>query len=87
MKGQSFTLTKAVRNEQLVRELDRKRHKELFRVAFLGVILTVAGMAGRGSGRIGAPFSEILRLSGRPMRSTACVDTLSETRSPGFRSR
>jgi cell division protein FtsL len=42
MKGQSFTLTKAVRNEQLVRELDRKRHKELFRVAFLGVILTLA---------------------------------------------
>jgi cell division protein FtsL len=42
VKGQSFTLTKAVRNEQLVRELDRKRHKELFRVAFLGVILTIA---------------------------------------------
>jgi cell division protein FtsL len=42
VKGQSFTLTKAVRNEQLVRELDRKRHRELFWVAFLGVILTLA---------------------------------------------
>lgn len=42
MKGQSFTLTKAVRNEQLVRELDRKRHRELFWVAFLGVVLTAA---------------------------------------------
>jgi cell division protein FtsL len=42
VKGQSFTLTKAVRNEQLVRELDRKRHRELFWVAFLGVVLTLA---------------------------------------------
>jgi cell division protein FtsL len=42
VKGQSFTLTKAVRNEQLVRELDRKRHHELFRVALLGVVLTAA---------------------------------------------
>jgi cell division protein FtsL len=42
VKERGFTLTKAVRNEQLVRELDRKRHHELFRVAFLGVILTIA---------------------------------------------
>ncbi len=42
MKGQSFALTKAVANEQLVRELDRKRHRELFWVAFLGVVLTLA---------------------------------------------
>jgi cell division protein FtsL len=42
VKSQSFTLTKAVRNEQLVRELDRKRHRELFWVAFLGVVLTAA---------------------------------------------
>jgi cell division protein FtsL len=42
VKGQSFTLTKAVRNEQLVRELDRKRHRELFWVAFLGVVLTIS---------------------------------------------
>ena len=44
MKGQSFTLTKAVANEQLVRELDRKRHRELFWVAFLGVVLTLSVM-------------------------------------------
>jgi len=44
VKGQSFTLTKAVANEQLVRELDRKRHRELFWVAFLGVVLTLAVM-------------------------------------------
>jgi cell division protein FtsL len=42
VNAQSFTLTKAVRNEQLVRELDRKRHRELFRVALLGVVLTAA---------------------------------------------
>jgi cell division protein FtsL len=42
VKGQSFTLTKAVANEQLVRELDRKRHRELFWVAFLGVVLTLS---------------------------------------------
>jgi cell division protein FtsL len=42
VKGQSYQLTKSVRNEQLVRELDRKRHRELFWVAFLGVVLTLA---------------------------------------------
>jgi cell division protein FtsL len=42
VKGQGFTLTKAVANEQLVRELDRKRHRELFWVAFLGVVLTLS---------------------------------------------
>ncbi|MGH9323467.1 MAG: cell division protein FtsL [Vicinamibacteria bacterium] len=42
MNIESFTLTRAVVNEQLVRELDRKRHHELFRVALLGVALTVA---------------------------------------------
>jgi cell division protein FtsL len=42
VKTSSFTLTKLVRNEQLVRELDRKRHHELFLVALTGLILTVA---------------------------------------------
>lgn len=42
MRAQTFTLTKAVRNEQLVRELDRKRHREFFWVAFLGVIVAIA---------------------------------------------
>lgn len=42
MSAQTFALTKAVRNEQLVRELDRKRHREFFWVAFLGVIVAIA---------------------------------------------
>jgi cell division protein FtsL len=42
VKRSSFALTKSVRNEQLVREIDRKRHHELFLVALTGLILTVA---------------------------------------------
>jgi cell division protein FtsL len=42
VRAQSFALTKAVRNEQLVRELDKKRHREFFWVAFLGVIVALA---------------------------------------------
>jgi cell division protein FtsL len=42
VRGSRFTLTKAVRNEQLVRELDRKRHHELLLVALTGFVLTVA---------------------------------------------
>lgn len=56
MKGQSFTLTKAVQNEQLVRELDRKRHRELFWVAFLGVVLTLSVMV------YAWPHFELIRL-------------------------
>jgi cell division protein FtsL len=37
-----FILTRPVRNEQLVRELDRKRHHELFLVALTGFVLAVA---------------------------------------------
>lgn len=59
MKGQSFTLTKEVRNEQLVRELDRKRHRELFWVAFLGVVLTAAVIV------YAWPHFEMIRLSYR----------------------
>ena len=59
MRGQSFTLTKAVRNEQLVRELDRKRHRELFWVAFLGVVLTAAVMV------YAWPHFEMIRLGYR----------------------
>ena len=59
MKAQSFTLTKAVRNEQLVRELDRKRHRELFWVALLGVILTLAVFV------YAWPHFELIRLSYR----------------------
>lgn len=42
MSLESFALTRAVRNEQLVRELDRKRHRELFMVALTGLVLTFA---------------------------------------------
>ncbi len=59
MRGQSFTLTKAVRNEQLVRELDRKRHRELFWVAFLGVVLTAAVIV------YAIPHFEMIRLGYR----------------------
>ena len=59
MKGRSFTLTKAVANEQLVRELDRKRHRELFWVAFLGVVLTLSVMV------YAWPHFELIRLGYR----------------------
>lgn len=42
MRPDGFTLTRPVRNEQLVRELDRKRHHELFLVAVTGFVLAVA---------------------------------------------
>ena len=42
MSAYRFGMTKAVRNEQLVRQLDRKRHRELFMVALTGLALTVA---------------------------------------------
>lgn len=42
MRPASFILTRPVRNEQLVRELDRKRHHELFLVALTGFLLAVA---------------------------------------------
>jgi len=59
VKGQSFTLTKAVANEQLVRELDRKRHRELFWVAFLGVVVTLSVMV------YAWPHFELIRLGYR----------------------
>ena len=67
MKGQSFTLTKAVANEQLVRELDRKRHRELFWVAFLGVVLTLSVIV------YAWPHFELIRLGYR-------MEELRETR-------
>jgi cell division protein FtsL len=55
----SFALTKSVRNEQLVRELDRKRHHELFLVALTGLILTVAVIV------YALPHFEMIRLGYR----------------------
>jgi len=40
-----FLMTKPVQNEQLVRQLDRKRHRELFMVALTGLALTAAVIA------------------------------------------
>lgn len=42
MKPYRFSMTKQVQNEQLVRELDSKRHRELFMVALTGLVLTAA---------------------------------------------
>jgi len=59
MKHESFLLTKPVRNEQLVRQLDRRRHRELFMVALTGLALTVAVIA------YAWPHFEMIRLGYR----------------------
>jgi cell division protein FtsL len=59
VKLESFTLTKIPRNEQLVRELDRKRHHELFLVALTGLVLTAAVIA------YAWPHFEMIRLGYR----------------------
>ena len=45
MRGQHYLLTKPVKNEQLVRQLDKKRHRELFMVALTALALTAAVIA------------------------------------------
>ena len=45
MRRNRFQLNKKVRNEQLVRQLDRRRHRELFMVVLTGLVLTVAIIA------------------------------------------
>lgn len=42
MKRETFSMTREVRNERLVRELDRKRHRDLFMVVMTALVLTVA---------------------------------------------
>lgn len=59
MRLESFTLTKIPRNEQLVRELDRKRHHELVLVALTGLVLTAALIA------YAWPHFEMIRLGYR----------------------
>jgi cell division protein FtsL len=59
LSGYRFGMTKAVRNEQLVRQLDRKRHRELFMVALTGLALTVAVIA------YAWPHFEMIRLGYR----------------------
>lgn len=59
MSPYRFLMTKRVRNERLVRELDRKRHRELFMVALTGLVLTVAVIA------YAWPHFEMIRLGYR----------------------
>lgn len=56
MTSERFSMTKAVRNEQLVRQLDSKRHRELFMVALTGLALTAAVIA------FAYPHFEMIRL-------------------------
>lgn len=56
MKHERFLMTKQVRNEQLVRQLDSKRHRELFMVALTGLALTAAVIA------FAYPHFEMIRL-------------------------
>lgn len=51
-----FLMSKPVHNEQLVRELDSKRHRELFMVALTGLALTAAVIA------FAYPHFEMIRL-------------------------
>ena len=59
MKRSHFLMSKRVRNEQLVRQLDRKRHRELLMVALTGLALTVAVIA------YAWPHFEMIRLGYR----------------------
>jgi cell division protein FtsL len=59
MSSERFLMSKQVRNERLVRELDRKRHRELFMVALTGLALTAAVIA------FAYPHFEMIRLGYR----------------------
>jgi cell division protein FtsL len=70
----SFTLTRPVRNEQLVRELDRKRHHELFLVALTGFVLALAVIV------YAWPHFEMIRLGYRMEELRQEREELTETR-------
>lgn len=59
MRIENFLMSKQVRNEQLVRELDAKRHRELFMVALTALALTAAVIA------FAFPHFEMIRLGYR----------------------
>lgn len=59
MKRGEFRMSKRVRNEHLVRQLDRKRHRELLMVALTGLALTAAVIA------YAWPHFEMIRLGYR----------------------
>jgi cell division protein FtsL len=67
VKSDRFRMSKQVRNERLVRELDSKRHRELFMVALTGLALTAAVIA------FAYPHFEMIRLGYR-------MEELRETR-------
>jgi cell division protein FtsL len=45
LKSSRFSINKRVENEQLVREVDRKRHRELFMAAITAMALALAVLA------------------------------------------
>jgi cell division protein FtsL len=59
VKNERFLMSKQVRNEQLVRELDSKRHRELFMVALTALALTAAVIG------FAYPHFEMIRLGYR----------------------
>ncbi len=59
MSRGEFRMSKEVRNEQLVRQLDHKRHREFFMVALTGLALTAAIIA------YAWPHFEMIRLGYR----------------------
>jgi cell division protein FtsL len=59
MRPYRFLMSKSIRNEQLVRELDRRRHRELVMVALTGLVLTLAVIA------YAWPHFEMIRLGYR----------------------
>ncbi len=75
MSRGEFRMSREVRNEQLVRQLDRKRHRELFMVALTGLVLTAAIIA------YAWPHFELIRLGYRmeELRQTR-EDLIEETR-------
>lgn len=75
MSRGEFRMSREVRNEQLVRQLDRKRHRELFMVALTGLAMTAAIIA------YAWPHFELIRLGYRmeELRQTR-EDLLEETR-------
>lgn len=74
MKIEHFLMSKQVRNEQLVRELDAKRHRELFMVALTALALTAAVIA------FAFPHFEMIRLGYRMEELRQQREALVETR-------
>ena len=59
MRRGEFRMSREVHNEHLVRQLDSKRHRELFMVALTGLVLTAAVIA------YAWPHFEMIRLGYR----------------------